>query len=386
MMGVNRYLNNPIIYPGEYYVESTKNGIYFVAKKEDVVPQVLIAKDKKLINDFLAIKLDNSINILNFTQKYGPIINIGWDEFEKVALEEKKSSFLLMKEKYPFKDVYAFPEYQFTYFYHLIVNIWELKKNIDQIDASKMFLRNFLCLLFQPYAKSDFEDSYLGVPSDGLLGRFSYFYFQSVKKEIGTITVTSFLIALKKILEYNLEVNKEKTEEDYQIYTEAPIINKETGEQWKITFSKEFLVYNWQGKYDELLSVLRELVKTHIFDYLNASEEEIKYKVENPDYQIYQRVRKLSRTLIKDIVNSYISSQKLSVNAESGYEMVNSPDYLVQILFNALAQTLANCEIRVCKFRNCKSRFIVEKTKKNRFCCKACTDKEKKYKKRNGEE
>lgn len=41
---------------------------------------------------------------------------------------------------------------------------------------------------------------------------------------------------------------------------------------------------------------------------------------------------------------------------------------------------------RVCKFRNCKSKFIVEKTKKNRFCCKACTDKEKKYKKRNGEE
>lgn len=92
-MGVNRYLNNPIIYPGEYYVESTKNGIYFVAKKEDVVPQVLIAKDKKLINDFLAIKLDNSINILNFTQKYGPIINIGWDEFEKVALEEKNHLF-----------------------------------------------------------------------------------------------------------------------------------------------------------------------------------------------------------------------------------------------------------------------------------------------------
>lgn len=286
-----------------------------------------------------------------------------------------------MKEKYPFKDVYAFPEYQFTYFYHLIVNIWELKKNIDQIDASKMFLRNFLCLLFQPYAKSDFEDSYLGVPSDGLLGRFSYFYFQSVKKEIGTITVTSFLIALKKILEYNLEVNKEKTEEDYQIYTEAPIINKETGEQWKITFSKEFLVYNWQGKYDELLSVLRELVKTHIFDYLNASEEEIKYKVENPDYQIYERVRKLSRTLIKDIVNSYISSQKLSVNAESGYEMVNSPDYLVQILFNALAQTLANCEIRVCKFRNCKSRFIVEKTKKIDFVARRVLIKKKSIRK-----
>lgn len=386
-MEKNRFTNNQIIYPGDYYVESTQNVIYFVAKKEDIVPQVLIAKDKKLINDFLAIKIDNSIDILNFTKKYGPIINIGWDEFEKVALEEKKSSFLLMKEKYPFKDVYAFPAYQFTYFYHLIVNIWELKRDIDQIAASKTFLRNFLCLLFQPYAKSDFEDSYLGIPSDGLLGRFSYFYFQSVKKEIGTMTVTSFLKALKEILIHNLEVNKGKTEEDYLwIYTEAPIINKETMEQWTITFPKELFIYTLLGYYDELLSVLRELVKTHIFDYLNASDEEIKYEVKNPDYQIYERVRELSRMLIKDIVNTYISPLRLNVNEKSGYEMANSPDYLVQILFNALSQTLVNCEVRVCKFRNCKNRFIVEKTKKNRFCCKACTDKEKKYKKRNKEE
>lgn len=56
-MEKNRFTNNQIIYPGDYYVESTQNGIYFVAKKEDIVPQVLIAKDKKLINDFLAIKI-----------------------------------------------------------------------------------------------------------------------------------------------------------------------------------------------------------------------------------------------------------------------------------------------------------------------------------------
>lgn len=375
----NANLNNKqIIFPGKYYKEHTDKGIYYVAKKEDVIPERMMATETKLINDFLSIDIERSDDILYFTKKYGPIINISWDEFEKASIQHNPS-YLLEKKNYPFKDVYAFPEYQFKYFYHLIVNIWELKGDIDRKSDNKCFLKNFLRLLLQPYAKCKYEDKYLGIPCDELIGRFPYFYFQSVKGEIDTFTVKSFLIALKAVVQKNLDEIEWIRVSDNDWYNEAPIIKGETGERRNIVFPSDFLAFNVINLYDELLSVLGELLKTNIFDFLDSSDEEIKRKVKNPDYQIYERVRKLSRILIKDIVNTYISSPQLDMDEKSEYEMSSNPNYLLQILFDALSVTLVNYEVRVCGARKCNNKFIAKKGKKKNYCCKKCADSHGKY-------
>ena len=377
-------ISEQIIYPGNYYKENTNLGIYFVAKREEVTPEKMMNSESDLMNDFLSVDIGNSDDILNFTRKYGPIIDIGWSEFEEIAVRQDPS-YHFMKDKYPFKNVYAFPGYQFEYFYHLIVNICELKGDIDRKADNKIFLRNFLLLLFQPYAKCEYEDKYLGVPCDDPLGQFSYLFFQSMQREIGTITMVSFIKAYEAIIEKNLTENVGREESCYQFYNEAPIINKDTGEKWNILFSRELLAYGLMKEYDELLLVLKELVKTQIFDYLDGSVEDIKKNVKNPDYQIYERVRKLSRILIQDIVNTYSSSQMVRVTDNSEYEMKRNTNYLVQIIFDALSVTLVDYEVRLCRFRKCNNRFIALKGKRKDFCCKACADKEGKYKKRNGE-
>lgn len=375
---------NIMVHSGKYHKVYINQIIYIVAKESEVKAEKIKVKYPDLLNEFISIDINDIDDILNFTNKYGPIINIEWGEFEKAAIREDPR-YILGEDKYPFIGVCAFPEYQFKFFYYLIRDIWKLQKNIVEKADHKHFIRNFLQLLFQPYAKCDYEDKYLGVPCDEAIGGFSYFYSQAVKREISTTTVASFLSASNAIVELNIKRNKGKKLEDIVICRDISVVNKETMEKWEITFLNEFIIFAMIKEYDELFSVLNELVNTDIFDYLDASKDEIKYNVKNPNYQIYERIRKLSRKLIQDIVNTYMSPSRLDVNDELKFEVSNNVNYLIQTLFDALAVTLVDYELRVCGFRSCKTKlFIAKKGRKKDFCCKACADKENKYQIREG--
>lgn len=424
------------IYPGKYEIVPHKNIIYLHQKSENMRPKDFRFYDRyknkgsdkgyneEIIRTIVELDVDNDQELMKFLQSYGLLINVLSDP-ESPNYCGKPISKETLKYLCPFSSGIALPRFLFKHNMKLLRNVFLLStelsksecKNPDfdtkknSIDILELFLR----LLFQPYTIwENTVNQQIVIVGITPLSRFASSFHE------GTKCIPSFFV--ENFLTFFVEKFKKIVNENSYQKDNIPSISEPPKEEADIPVFEptarfcEFAEATYNGKSTSLILIFPEIFyeDTATDDYrllsktLSSINKYCKYSVVRNGYfklffkdekafisdtQLLDDLRKLSKQLVIDTLNTYTSNiqfkidhfneNDLTVEEKEKYiktknEYINSNPYmysftyrspsLLQALFLEASSMLNEYGVGICAHPGC-DKLIFYKRTRPKSCC-----------------
>jgi hypothetical protein len=425
------------IYPGNYEIRAHGDTIYLYQKGEDMKPADFCfydrhenkGKDKgnneEIMRAIIELDLDNDRDLMKFLRSYGLLVNV-LSDFESPTYCGVPISKETLKFLCPFSSGIAMPKILFKHNMKLLRNVFLLSTELSKseckdsdLDTKKNsidILKLFLSLLFQPYTIWENKEN-LQIVIEGItpLSRFSSSYHEGTNcmpNLFLELFFPFFVEKFKKIVDENSHLKDTipsisgtpKEETDIPVfkptsYFDECVSSTQGGETSNFTlkFPKIFYEDTATDDYRLLSKTLCSINRYCTYSVVRNGNIKLSFEDEAAfvsDKQLLDDLHKLSKQLIIDTLNTYISNiqfkvdhfnennltreeQEKYIKTKNKYSNSNAYMYnfyyqspsLLQAIFLEASSMLDEYGVGICAYPGCDKTIFFKRTRP-KSCCK----------------
>ncbi len=422
------------IYPGKYEIVPHGNITYLYQKAEEMQPKDFRFHEKgnkeAIMQTIVELDIDNDKEVKDFLQAYGLLVNTLNDPENPTYLGMPISK---ETNKYisSFTSGISMPKYLFKHNIKLLKNILLLSTEISKSECKNSdfnaeenitkILELFLSLLFQPYTvwqnAGELQIIIAGITP---LSRFAASYHEGVYSIPSCFLddfLSFFVEKFRKITNENLYkienipsiLETPKEESDIPIFEPTTCFDEKLSAIYngKVTifdlnFPQIFYEDTATSEYNILSKTLSSIAKYCNYNFLRNGNIKLRFKDKTAfisDMKLSENLRKLSKQLIIDTLNTYTSNiqfkldhfNKNDLTEEENEKYIktinmypNSNTYmysftykspsLLQALFLEASRMLNEYGVGICAYSECNKIFFYKRTRPKRCCCQRHND------------